>query len=103
MKANTSSNTDTQGCIDRLPMGTDLLGIDGEGYEHHFSQAKWSVSVRFEGEIIYEQEIAPGTLSEWVEHIDGDDKRGWKKLNYSSGRALAGDADHVAAAMGDGR
>lgn len=96
-QANTSSNTDEQGSIDRLPIGTDLLGVDEQGMEHHFSQAKWTVYVRFEDEIVHEQDIGRGRLSRWVDHID--DRRGWKKLNYSDGRSLAGDVEYVAAAM----
>lgn len=94
----TSKNEDgTQESIERLPIGTDLLGIDGKGYEHHFSQARWTVFVRCESEIVFEQDIGRGRLSRWVDHIET--KRGWQTLNYSSGQALSGDTDHVSAAM----
>lgn len=97
LKANPTSTVETQRSIDRLPMGTDLLGIDGKGYEHHFSQAKWRVFVRFEDEIVYEQDIRRGRLSRWVDHID--DRRGWQTLNYSEGTAFEGVVDQLAEAM----
>jgi len=57
-----------------------LVGVDGEGAEHHFDQYADDVYVLQNGDVEHVEELGAGQLPEWVDYVA--DKRGWDDCRY---------------------